>query len=70
MVRKAALRFGGSAVDVIAHRGASMRVTSLNAKGSWTRVYDTEREVAQCDATGAQCRTNSWWEGERGGRKQ
>jgi len=37
VVRKAALKFGGSAVDVISHLGPVLRVTSLNAKASWTR---------------------------------
>jgi len=69
VVRKAASKFGGSAVDLIAHSGPVMRVTSLNAKGSWSRTYDTEREVTQRNAEGTTCRTTSWWEGEcRGGR--
>lgn len=64
VVRKAASKFGGSAVDLIAHSGPVMRVTSLNAKGSWSRMYDTEREVTQRNAEGTMCRTTSWWEGE------
>lgn len=63
VVRKAALKFGGSAVDVCAHAGCSLRVTSLNAKGSWTRCYDTEREVTQENAEGTACKTTAWWEG-------
>lgn len=63
VVRKAALKFGGSAVDVISHSGPLLRVTSLNAKGSWTRSYDVEREVVQRNAEGTLCKTTSWWEG-------
>ncbi|KAL4443742.1 hypothetical protein ABPG75_011479 [Micractinium tetrahymenae] len=63
VVRKAADRFGGSAIDLVAHSGSAMRVTSLNAKGSWTRVYDVDREVVQPNAEGTACKTTSWWEG-------
>jgi hypothetical protein len=66
VVRKAAAKFGGSSIDVIAHTGSTMRVTSLNAKGSWTRTYDVDREVSQKNAEGTLCKTTSWWEGERG----
>ena len=52
VVRKAALKFGGSAVDVCSHAGSLLTVTSLNAKGSWTRSYDVDREVVQGNAEG------------------
>lgn len=61
---QAALKFAGSAIDVISHHGSAMRVTSLNAKGSWYRVYDTEREVTQQNAEGVRCKTTAWWDGE------
>jgi hypothetical protein len=64
VVRKAAVKFGGSSIDVIAHTGSTLRVTSLNAKGSWTRTYDVDREVTQKNAEGTLCKTTSWWEGE------
>lgn len=63
VVRKAADKFGGSAIDLISHSGSAMRVTSLNAKGSWARVYDVDREVVQPNAEGTPCKTTSWWEG-------
>lgn len=63
VVRKAALKFGSSSVDVTSHCGSVMRVTSLNAKGSWTRCYDVDREVVQKNAEGVMCKTTSWWEG-------
>ncbi|KAI3428227.1 hypothetical protein D9Q98_006607 [Chlorella vulgaris] len=65
VVRKAALKFGGAGVDVISHYGGGslMRVTSLNAKGSWSRQYDVDREVVQPNAEGTPCKTSSWWEG-------
>jgi hypothetical protein len=66
VVRKAALKFGGSAVDLVSHVGALMRVTSLNAKGSWSREYDLDREVVQSNAEGTPCKTTSWWEGRWG----
>ncbi|KAL4447172.1 hypothetical protein ABPG77_007205 [Micractinium sp. CCAP 211/92] len=59
----AADKFGGSAIDLISHSGSAMRVTSLNAKGSWARVYDVDREVVQPNAEGTPCKTTSWWEG-------
>lgn len=67
VVRKAALKFGGSAgsaADIVSHSGSLLTVTSLNAKGSWTRGYDTEREVAQKNAEGTVCKTTAWWDGE------
>ena len=67
VVRKAALKFGGSAVDLVAHSGPLLKVTSLNAKGSWFREYDVEREVVQRNAEGTMCKTSSWWEGAAGG---
>ena len=63
VVRKAALKFGGGSIDVVAHTGSTLRVTSLNAKGSWTRTYDVEWEVSQKNAEGTLCKTTSWWEG-------
>lgn len=64
IIRKAALRFGSSAVDLIRHEQPSVvHVTSLNAKGSWTRKYDVHRVVSQEDALGDVCRTTTWWEG-------
>lgn len=60
---QAATKFAGSAIDVISHTGSVMRVTSLNAKGSWTRSYDTSREVVQKNAEGVVCKTTAWWEG-------
>lgn len=68
VVRKAALKFGGSAVDVCSHSGPLLRVTSLNAKGSWTRSYDVEKEVVQRNAEGTLCKTTSWWEGAGRGK--
>lgn len=64
---QAATKFTGSAIDVISHTGSVMRVTSLNAKGSWTRSCDTSREVMQKNAEGVVCKTTSWWEGAAGG---
>lgn len=65
VVRRAALRFmgAGSSVDVVEQAGAVMTVTSLNPKGSWTRAYDTSRELMQPNAEGTPCKTTSWWEG-------
>jgi len=63
---QAALKFAGNAIDVISHAGVVMKVTSLNAKGSWYRIYDTEKEVTQPNAEGVMCKTTSWWEGETG----
>lgn len=63
IIRKAALQFGTNAVDIIAHAGTTVRITSLNAKGSWTRSYDTENTIVQPNAEGVQCKTTSWWEG-------
>jgi hypothetical protein len=63
VVRKAAAKFGSSSCDVVSHTGTTLRVTSLNPKGSWTRTYDTENPVDQLNAEGVQCKTTAWWEG-------
>jgi hypothetical protein len=64
-LRRAALRFGTGAVDLVAHTGTAVKVTSLNAKGSWTRTYDTARAVDQRTADGAPAKTTAQWEGAR-----
>ena len=64
IVRKAAVKFGSSTVDVIAHTGTTVRIASLNPKGSWTRAYDTERTITQSNAEGKSCKTTAWWDGE------
>ncbi|KAH7616591.1 hypothetical protein Ndes2526B_g08681 [Nannochloris sp. 'desiccata'] len=63
VVRKAAAKFGSSSCDVVSHTGTTVRVTSLNPKGSWTRTYDTEKSVEQLNAEGVKCKTTAWWEG-------
>jgi len=63
VVRKAAAKFGSSSCDVVSHTGTTVRVTSLNPKGSWTRTYDTDNIVEQLNAEGVQCKTTAWWEG-------
>ncbi|RMZ56408.1 hypothetical protein APUTEX25_004631, partial [Auxenochlorella protothecoides] len=62
-VRKAALRFGSASVDLISHTGTTVKVTSLCAKGSWTREYDTAAAIKQRNAQGEMCATNARWEG-------
>ena len=63
IVRKAAFRFGSSAVDLVHHEGSCIKIASLNAKGSWTRVCNTKSVIEQPDALGTRCRTSTWWEG-------
>lgn len=63
VVRKAAAKFGTNSCDVISHIGSTVRISSLNPKGSWTRVYDTERKIDQPNAEGVKCKTTTWWEG-------
>jgi hypothetical protein len=63
VLRKAALKFGAAGVDIVAHTGPTLRVTSLNVKGSWTRTYDTSKPVTQPDAAGASIKTTAMWEG-------
>ncbi|KAK2075740.1 hypothetical protein QBZ16_001481 [Prototheca wickerhamii] len=59
----AALRFGSSSVDLISHVGSEIKITSLCAKGSWARVYDTSRETRQPNPQGEACATTARWEG-------
>jgi hypothetical protein len=62
-VRKAALRFGTSAVELVRHAGARLDVTTLNAKGSWKRAYDTAAPTAFTNALGERVRAEARWEG-------
>jgi hypothetical protein len=65
VVRKAALKFATNGTcDIVAHTGTALRITTLTAKGSWTRTCDTAHPVQQPNAEGVACATTSWWEGE------
>lgn len=46
-VRKMMLKYGSQSTDIIKHFGNSLRITSVNAKGSWTREIVEGREVNQ-----------------------
>lgn len=64
MIRKAIIKFGSTSVEVIAHTGTRVSVTTLNPKGSWFRVYDTSKAINQTDVTGQTCRVVTSWDGD------
>ncbi|KDD73655.1 hypothetical protein H632_c1959p0, partial [Helicosporidium sp. ATCC 50920] len=63
VVRKAALKFGGSCAELISIHDSEVRVTSLNAKGSWSRKYSLSKAVDLPDALGSRCRATARLEG-------
>lgn len=71
-LRRLATDVGSKSVDIIHAYGggrsgtattASLRITTVNARGAWTRTLTPGREVSQRDAEGRAVRTSCWWEG-------
>ncbi|CAL5222723.1 g5127 [Coccomyxa viridis] len=63
VMRKAMMKYGSKSTDIIRTKGATMKIVTVNAKGAWTRVLDTEKPVHQRNAVGAFCKTSSFWDG-------
>lgn len=63
-IRKLANRFASGSTDVIWQRGKQMRVTTVNSKGAWTRLYTEGKEIYQKNAAGEPVRIKTWWEGK------
>lgn len=51
------------ATDMIQQKGTALIITTLNAKGVWSRRYAAGKEVTQLNAAGVVCTTTAWWEG-------
>lgn len=47
VMRKSIMKYGAKSTDIVRHKGSLMTVTTVNAKGSWTRTLDTERALQQ-----------------------
>lgn len=47
VMRKAMTKYGSKSTDLIKTKGATMKIVSVNAKGAWTRILDTEKSVHQ-----------------------
>ena len=45
------LKYGSQSTDIIRQMGSSLRVTTVNAKGSWCREMIEGREVSQVELT-------------------
>ena len=41
------MKYASKSVDLISHQGSTMRITSVNAKTSWTRTLQEGREISQ-----------------------
>jgi len=66
IVRKTAVKFGSSgATDIVwqSEDGGTMKVVSVNAKGSWQRKLVVGKVTSQRNADGAMCNTTCWWDG-------
>ncbi|EIE25023.1 hypothetical protein COCSUDRAFT_61272 [Coccomyxa subellipsoidea C-169] len=64
VVRKALMKYGAKSTDIVRHKGSLMTVTTVNAKGSWTRTLDTEKTLQQRSAEGRLCKTTAFWDGK------
>ena len=47
VMRKAMIKYGSKSTDIIKTKGATMKIVTVNAKGSWARLLDTDRPVHQ-----------------------
>ena len=54
-LRKAAVKYGSKATDIIKHKGSELRITTVNAKGSWSRVLSVGRETVQVSTEDLHC---------------
>ncbi len=65
MMRKAMMKYGSKSTDIIRTKGATMKIVTVNAKGAWTRVLDTEKPVHQVYAChlAHMCLLRKSWEG-------
>ena len=46
-MRKMVMKYCSKSTDIVKQKGASMTVTTVNAKGSWTRTLATDRTLQQ-----------------------
>ena len=47
VMRKMLIKYGSKSTDIVKQKGASMTVTTVNAKGSWTRTLATDKTLQQ-----------------------
>lgn len=50
VMRKVMIKYGSKSTDIIKTKGSTMKIVTVNAKGSWTRVLDTDKPVHQVSA--------------------
>lgn len=46
-MRKLMVKYVSNSVDIVNHNGSSMRITTVNAKTSWTRTLTEGKEITQ-----------------------
>jgi predicted secreted protein len=46
-MRKMMIKYGGKSTDIVKQKGTTITVTTVNAKGSWTRKLATDKVVHQ-----------------------
>ncbi len=63
VVRKTCSKFGMHATDIVQQMGQTLTITTLNAKGVWSRKYAEGKSLTQLNAAGVMCTTTAWWEG-------
>ena len=53
------MKYASKSVDLISHQGGTMRITSVNAKTSWTCTLQEGREISQVTLVPVQVKTNT-----------
>ena len=55
VMRKAMMKYGSKSTDIIKTKGPAMKIVTVNAKGAWSRLLDTDKPVHQVLADHLAC---------------
>jgi len=66
VVRRVAVPIMGRSTDIVKQAGDLQVVTTINAKGAWTRKYIIGKEIEQKNAEGDDTVATCWWDTEDG----
>merc|ERR1712072_793359 len=62
VIRRVVVPVMGRSTDIVKQAGDLQVVTTINAKGAWTRKYIIGQEVKQKNAEGDETVATTWWE--------
>lgn len=63
-MRKVAVKFGGRSTDIISQKGGKIKITTVNAKGSYSRKMMVGKGVSQRNVEGDMVTCTTWWDGQ------